>query len=499
MLRSLRRRRRSKSPGLGEVATAEPGLLANSGALVASRLAIAVLGWSGTVLISRSLSLEQFGQFTLIFTVLGLMSVITDMGIGRIAVSGMLDSSSADPGAFAGTYVVLRATLGAVGYVLVLLVVWAVGYPAVVLEATAVAGVVILLATPSHALDVVFQARLRMGTVAASHAGGMLAQLALTAAIAAAGGSVLLFTVPAVLCELVVICWKLPLARRLLPLRFRVELRTWRALLREAAPLSLGIGLATVYYRIDTVLLSKLDSFDSVGIYGVAYKFVDVMHFVATAVTIPLLTLLVRAWPADLSGYRDALRRGAALLGLLGGLALTGLLGFAGPVTSILYGANYAAGADATRVLALSELLTFFASLALTCLIAAGRHRGYPLVMLGGLVLNIGLNLVAIPRWSYLGAAFATLVTELVVATVMWSLLLRLDGVRPLRLGGLVGVPVAVGVALAVGAGADQVVAWPVAATAACLVYVGVAGVLGVTRAAGLAYSVLGPGHGRHP
>lgn len=487
--RPSRQRRRGGAPGL-DGHTAEPGLLANSGALVASRLAIAVIAWSGTVLIVRALSLEQFGQFTLIFTVLGLMSVVTDMGIGRIAIRGMLDGRRGrDPGAFAGTYVVLRSVLGVVGYVVALLVVTVAGYPSVVVQATAVAGVVILISTPSHALDVVFQAHLRMKTVGAANVGGTLAQFALTAAIAAAGGSLLLFTIPAVLAEVVVIAWKLPLALRLLPLRFRVDLATWRALLREALPLSLGIGLATMYYRVDAVMLSKLDSFEAVGIYGVSYKFVDVVHFVATAITVPLLTMLVRAWPDDMAAYRDAVRRGAILLALIGGLALTGLLGFAEPLTSLLYGPNYARGADATRVLVLSECLTFFVSLAFTCLIAAGRRRRYPLIMLAGLVLNVALNLVAIPRWSYLGASVATLVTEAVVLTIMWSALLRLDGVRPLRLGRLVAVPVAVGLAVGAGVTAAQVVPWPVAATVSVLLYAAVVTASGVTRAAGLVRS----------
>ena len=105
------------------------GLLANSGALMASRLVKAALGWAGTVLIARSLSLEQFGAFTLIFTVLGLMSVVTDMGIGRIAIRGMLGDRGRDPGAFAGSYIALRSVMGLVGYLVALLVVLALRLP----------------------------------------------------------------------------------------------------------------------------------------------------------------------------------------------------------------------------------------------------------------------------------------------------------------------------------------------------------------------------------
>ncbi len=211
------RRRRGTVDGSGAVS-----LGANTRTLLASRLVQAVLGWVCAVLIARTLSLEDFGEFTLVFTVLGMMSIVTDLGIGRLAVRGMVGD---DPVAFAGSYLVLRTLLGLVGYVVALLVVVLGGYPTSCSWATAVAGIVVVLATPSSALDVVFQARHRVGVIGVMDTAGMLAQAALTAAIAAGGGTLLLFTIPAVLYQVVVLAWKLPAAHRLVPVRPRVDVR----------------------------------------------------------------------------------------------------------------------------------------------------------------------------------------------------------------------------------------------------------------------------------
>ncbi len=468
---------------------AERGLISNAGALLASRMVRAGLGWGGTVLIVRSLSVDEFGRFTLIFTVLGLMSVVTDLGTGRVAVRGMLDDTGRDPGAFAGTYVVLRTMLGGVGYVLALLVVVALGSPAEVVAATSVAGIVVVLATPSRALDVVFQARLRLGTVGTAESVGTLAQLALVAAIAVAGGSLLLFTVPFVLGELVVLLWKARAAHRAVRLRLHVDLALWRELLREALPLSAGLGLAVVYYRVDALLLAEISGYEAVGLYGVSYKFIDVMHFASTAVTVPLLTLLVRSWPHDMVGFGHHLRRGAMLLGLLGGWALTGLVGFAEPLSALFYGSHYAQGAQATRVLAVAELVGFFVALVLVCLIAAGRHRHYAWVMLAGLALNVGLNLVVIPRAGYVGASVVTLVTNVIVLVLLGGLLVGLPGRGSWRLSKLAAVPLAVLAGLLAGRLADDVLPWPVAAACGAVTYGAAAAALGLTAAAGL-----GPG-----
>ncbi len=481
----------ASDPGSGGSDDGERGLLANTSWLLASRLAQAVLGWGGTVLIARSLDLAEFGRFTIIFTVLGLMSIVTDMGIGRIAVRGMLGDPDREPEEFAGAYIALRMMLGLLGYVLMLAVVLVLHYPPEVVKASAVAGIVVVLATPSAALDVVFQARMRLNTVSLASVGGLTAQFALTAAIAAAGGTLLLFTIPAILCQVVILAWKWPAAHRLVKIRLRVDLALWRSLLKEAIPLTLGFGLATIYYRVDSVMLSMLDTFESVGIYGVSYKFIDIVHFAATAVTVPLLTLLVRAWPDDVPAFRDAVRRGAMLIAVLSGMALVGLLGFAADVTTLLYGAPYAVGEHATRVLVVAQVLTLFAQLALTCLVAVERHRQYPLVMLVGLGLNVGANFVLIPRFSYEGAAAATLASEVVVVSVLWWLLHRERSLWPLHLGRLVVMPIAVAVALVVGWAVDLVVPWEIAASAAVATFLVVSSLLGLTAAAGVDVAAL--------
>ena len=155
-----------------------------------------------------------------------------------------------------------------------------------------------------------FQAHLKLGAVAVAEVLGRAAHLALIVAVALAGGSLLWFLVPAVVAEIVTLGVKLPSARRLVAFRYSVQLPVWLELAREAVPLSIGGALLTLYFRIDSIMLWKLDTFTAVGTYGVAYKFADLAHFVATALTVPILTLLVRSWPDDLPAFRSAIRRG---------------------------------------------------------------------------------------------------------------------------------------------------------------------------------------------
>lgn len=461
------------------------GLLANAGALLAGRLVIAVLGWIGTVLIVRTLSVDDYGKFTLIFSVLGVLSIVTDLGVGRIALSGMLDRTR-DRARFTGSYILLRCLLGLVGYGLGLGFVAAAGYSVDIVRATAVAALVVVFATPAHAYHAVFQARRRMGGVAVAEAASRVGQCALIAALVAAGGSLLLFTLPAVAAEVLVLLWIVPAAHRVGRIRYHVDRRLWWTMLREAAPLSVGTALATVYYRVDSIMLSQLDDFAAVAAYGIAYKFVDLVHFASTAVTTAILPLLVAAWPGSPLTMRDELRRGATILLVIGGLVMVQFTLFAEAVIRLLYGEDYAVAAPAARIVVASEVVTFVTALGLIALVAVGRHRRYPLIALVGLLVNVGLNAVLIPRFSYFGSAVATLATDVLVVVWMCLQVRRIDGLRPLPRPPLLRLLLAAVLAAGPGWLLARLVVWPVAALAVTGIYLGLVVLLRATGPAGV-------------
>ncbi len=450
-------------------------LASNTASLVTSRLVVAALGWGGTVLIVRSLGTEGFGQFSLVFSLLGMLSIITDLGVGRVAVSAIMAADEEDGAVLAGTYILLRTTLGVMGYAAAMLAVLVLRYPDVVVAATAVGGLVVLFSTPSHAYDVAFQVRNRLHPLAILEVVGQLAQVALTIALVIRGGSIVWFTVPAVLNAAVILAWKVPAAHRLTHFRYRIDLATWRALLREAIPLTAGSAFVTLYYRLDSVMLSKLDGFDAVGAYGVAYKFVDLVHFVGTALTVAVLAPLTAAWTRDREEFGTIVTNAIRILLVTGVGSMIGFWIFAGDLAALLYGSDYRSAADATRIVITAEFFGGFAGLGITVLIAADRHRIYPLITLGGLLVNLVANLILIPRASLEGAAAATLLTEMLVALLLWTRVARLP-IRFAERSFVIGVVAAGVTAFAVGLGAVAVLPWIVAAGLCGATYLAVVG-----------------------
>jgi O-antigen/teichoic acid export membrane protein len=214
-------------------------------------------------------------------------------------------------------------------------------------------------------------------------------------------------------------------------------------------------------------MLGWYESDAVVGQYGAAYRLLESTLFISWSVgtaVYPVFSRLTRTTATPVASvFQAALKLAIALtLPLAVGSAV-----LAYPVMELLYGDEFRDGASALILLAPTIVLYPPAYLAAYVLMSQDRQSLLAWVYGGGTVLNVGLNVVLIPRFSLDGAAFATSFCELLVAGAMVALALRAAGALDAR--AMLAGPVLAG-ALAAGAMAllyDTVlVAIPVAAAA---------------------------------
>lgn len=443
-------------------------IVANAASLMVSRVAVAAMGWFGTLLIVHHLSVVNWGRFSFVFGLLGLMSVVTNMANPRIVFQQLAN----DDGRVAGTYVLLRLTLGLFAYVVALSFVIVGHYPPVVLRATAIAGMAVVLGNSSSGYDVIFQFRMELSKVAVAAVLGQMAQLGLTIALALLHSSLVIFTVPAVLCEVVILAWKLYSLPKHPALHYGFMWRQWLELIKLSVPLALGGALSVMYYSLDTVMLSKMQTFRAVAIYGISYKFAAMVLIIGDSIYVALFPILVKYWPEEAPRFRAVIVRTMRLLLVVGALITLEFTIFAAKAIGLLYGDHYTVGANAARLVIASECLGFFVSLAVVTLISMNRNVVYPLAALVGFVINLGINLWVIPRWSYMGAAWATLATEIVVLLSIWIPMTRTAGSHLVEMSVVARVLLCSAAAVAATLGIWRIAPWLVAAVVGAGVYV---------------------------
>lgn len=464
----------------------------NTMVMLGSRVAVASMGWAGSMIIARALAPDDFGKFSFVFGLLGLLSVVTDLGVGRVVLAKLVECNPWEVSYVTTAFIALRSVLGLIGYALAVGYVLLLGYSSDVVWATVVAGLVVVIATPNNAMAVMYQSRLRMASVAVAETFGQLAQLVATIAAVLWNPVLLVLVLPAVVNEIVggAILVRGVRAGKAGPLpAARAQLWRWREMLVEAIPLSIGFALLTVLSKIDVLMLGRMDSFDSVGLYTVGYKFADLLSMVSSTVVGPVTTLLVATWPAQSEQFRQRTREAAMLLTVLAAAATAAFWPTADEVLSLLYGERFAEAGDAARLLVFGSALSMLTELGLMVLIATGKHRVYPWVAVGALGANVGMNLLLIPRMSFDGAAVATVLTEAAMLIAIWIVV-----ARSVRIGNLfpftqIAAIAMLGVAVTVWTSllAERFgVPWPITAVVAAACVLGGTHVLPITGGLGL-------------
>lgn len=390
-------------------------LLSNSTAMVASRVVAAVLGWAGTVVIARTLSPDDWGRYSFVFGLLGIMALVTDLGVGRVVIARLTSDDPAEARRVAGSFILLRVLLGLFGFGIAVAYAAVAGLSVALVAVVAFAATGVVLATPSNALLVLYQARLRLVPVAGWDVLAQVVQFATILAIARFHPTLAAFVLPSVIKEVLVLAARgTGLLRGMAGPRptFSAGTAYWREMLREAVPISIGFALIMLLTKVDILLLQLLDSYEAVGRYAIGYKFSDLLIVVTVTIAVPFTTVLVRAWPDDHDTFRLRTRQAMAVAGVLGALAVVAFWPAAGFLIRMLYGEEFVEAGFTARLLVVSSALSGVTNIALVALVAARKLTGFPVLAAGGVLLNVVLNLVAIPRWSYDGAAVATLVTE---------------------------------------------------------------------------------------
>lgn len=455
--------------------------------LAVGRYAGSVFGFVSSIIIVRELTQHDFGQYALVLSIMAIIGMLADLRLSRAVLVSLFDAGD-EAGRVVGSYLGLRLVIGVVSYGALMAIVVAVGYPQVVVVAALLGGLSLVIGSEASALQILCEARLWLPMNAVAVFLGFVAQLAIVAALAASGhASVVTFMWASVLNVGAMFLWLWWRLRRVARLRIRFDYREWWPWLKEAAPLSLGMAFDIIYFRIDIVMLSILGTFAATGLYGVAYKFSDIVGAVVPfAVMTPALTLFVQSWPHDLDRFHRTFRHSLLLLTIVGVGASVGFAFVAWPMISTFYGADYAPASGAAIWLLASQALHFYTIMCFMTLMAVKRNVLYPVAMILGVAVNVGLNLYLIPHHSYLGAAVATAVTEVVVIAVMGWGVLHIRGVRPLPWVPLA--KIALSALLTAGAmyGAGRVASWPVVVAVGAAVFLGVLHLLRVDGPGGL-------------
>jgi O-antigen/teichoic acid export membrane protein len=218
-------------------------------------------------------------------------------------------------------------------------------------------------------------------------------------------------------------------ARRIAVIGWRFELPFLREWFWKGLPFAFTFVLAILYFRIDQPIVYALRSPTEAGWYAAAYKPFEALLFIPMtflSIVFPVLSVYHRERPNQLL---DAVNRFFKALLLMGWPMSVGIFVLARPLNHVL--GLYAPSEPALRILSLSLGFAFVNNAFIGALSASDRQLSFTWAAGWSLLANVAMNLALIPTFGYLGASWATVVTEIVLGVVAWTLTARHVGRVP--------------------------------------------------------------------
>jgi len=207
-------------------------------------------------------------------------------------------------------------------------------------------------------------------------------------------------------------------SRRLVHVVWHIDRACWARVLRSSLPLGLAGLLVAITNRVDFLMLERMVDLESVGLYGAAYRITGALERLPQLVMISLFPIMARAAVEDGARLRRLYHQTVAGFAALAVIIVGAVHWLGSPVLGRLFGGEFVSANPGLQVLVWATAFLYVAIAGGHLLISAGWERVSLGAWLLGTGLNVGLNLLWIPKWGFVGAALATACTYALILSV---------------------------------------------------------------------------------
>jgi len=205
-----------------------------------------------------------------------------------------------------------------------------------------------------------------------------------------------------------------------------------KTILKESVPYFLYALFAVLYFRINAIMLSLMVPEKVVGWSGVAYRFFDILMFLPSIYTIAVFPILSKLWNNNNAAVYNTTQQSLRFI-ILSGIPISiSVFIFSDRIIELFFGrAEFGPSALLLKIFAPGILLVYIDFVLGTAMFASDRQRQWTITALCAMLLNPALNYFFIPFTQAhqgnggIGAAIATLITELFVMIMALSFLPR--------------------------------------------------------------------------
>jgi O-antigen/teichoic acid export membrane protein len=202
---------------------------------------------------------------------------------------------------------------------------------------------------------------------------------------------------------------------------FAFDWDVWKKIAVKMWPIAISIMFNVVYLRGDTIILSIFRDQAEVGLYGAAYRVIDIVAQVAMMVMGLMLPLLAYAWSTgDDKKFKEHFQLAWNVMMMFAIPMAVGLIVLAEPIVRVVAGDAFIPAALPLALLSIAVFGLFIGAVFGHVAVAVDRQKETIPVYLSNAVITLILYLIFIPRYGMVGAAAISVFSELFAGILLY-------------------------------------------------------------------------------
>ena len=395
-------------------------IISSGARIIGLALSLIIIGF-----ITRYLGKDGFGYYSVILAFLFFFTVLADLGLYSICLRD-ISRPKADENKIINNSFTLRFFAGLFVFSLAPIVIYFFPYTNEVKLGVLIGSFGFWMMSNHQVLMGVFQKYLKMDKVAIAELVGRLFQLVLILFFIWQKLSFLFIVSAFVASALINFILILIFIRKYIRLSFEFDFVFWRSLLKESLPLALAIIFTVIYFKLDTIMLSLMKPPADVGIYNLSYKFLESLLFFPAMFIGLVMPLMSKYALLFREKFNKVIQESLDILLFFIVPLIVGTIFLSKEIVVLIAGKDFLLSAGVLNLLIIAGGIIFLGVLFSNMIISLREQKKLIYIYGTGAVINLIANFIFIPKYSYYGAAWTTILTELIVTGLMLIVLYKI-------------------------------------------------------------------------
>jgi len=404
----------------------------NTLVMLVARILSYLLGFFSTIYTARYLSADSFGIISLALSLSAIVGVLIDPGLSTLTTREVARNKLLSEKYVANT-VVMKIVFSIFVLLIVCCLTHIIGYSSTVRTVVYIIAASVVIGSLTATLNTIFQAEEEMEYISINTIlAGIIMLAGILIGISCKAGVVYFALLYVITNSFVLLVVMIIYSKKYSFPKIKVNFRFWKETIQDAWAFGI-IGLSGMLYTyIDSIMLSIITDTKTVGWYSAAYRLMLIVLFFPTAINTAVFPVMSRFYTTVSDSLRIMTERYFKYMIIVAIPMGIGTTLLANKIVAFVYGSAFAESSIALKILIWTMVLTFSGAAYVQLLVSINKQLEVTKISLVCVVINVLLNVLLIPRFSYIGASIATVSTEVILVGYIITICYKLGyGVAP--------------------------------------------------------------------